>query len=173
MILGVVGLGLMVFLTYHCITARVLTLTDVTQFRGTVKEARESRGKNGYVEILLEDQPLPFRCFSSLYPRAFDRQLLSKLGPRAPVALGVATSEVSSPRKNWLQGQQFHEFITMSIDGHDALAIGAYNENIESERKFGRWFFPLMALVSVWCIYIGYRHRHSDLPITQILKKKP
>ncbi len=170
--LGVVGLGIVSVLAYHWITAPLLTDADITPFAGTVIEAREFTGKNSYLEISVSDQPVRFRCFSKLYPHAFAKDVLARLGPGAPIVLGVAASEASSPRRNWLQNQQFYEFITMQIDGHNALLIDAHNKSVESDRRFGPWFCLVMAVIALWLIGIGYRHRASNEPITHLVSQK-
>jgi hypothetical protein len=170
--LGVIGLGIVSFLAYHWITAPLLTDADITRIAGTVIEAREFSGKNAYLEISVSDQPVPFRCFSKLYPHAFAKDALSRLGPGAAVVLGVAASESSSPRRKWLQNQQFYEFITMKIDGRDALLIDAHNKSVESDRRMAPWFCLVMAVGAIWLIGIGYRHRASNEPITQLLSQK-
>src|SRR5690349_15627877 len=93
MILTLVALVGMAVVSYHWLTQPILTPADVTHFAGTVKEARESTGKQPYLEITLAEQPLPFRCFSSLYPEAFKFDLHGRLGSGDTVTLGVPSTE--------------------------------------------------------------------------------
>ena len=172
MALAVGCFGIVSFLAYHWLTQPILSDADVTQFAGTVKDAREFSGKNAYLEITLDNQPYPFRCFSELYPSAFKFDLHGRLGIGSPVSLGVATSEVKSPRRNWAQNQSFYEFITMKIGGEEALSLDGHNRSVESNRKFGPWFCLVMAVASIWLFSLGYRHRHSTGSLTEIVKAK-
>lgn len=168
MALAVVGFSMVSFLAYHWLSQPILTEADVTQFSGAVKEAREFSGKNAY----LENQPHPFRCFSSLYPGAFKLDLHRRIERGVFVSLGVATSEASAPRRNWAQNQPFFEFITMSIGSDDALTLDAHNKSVESNKKVGPWFCLVMAVVCVCLFWLGYRHRASSGSIAEILKAK-
>lgn len=172
MILAAVGFGIVSFLAYHWLSQPILTTADVTQFQGTIKEARELSGDNGYLEITLADQPYPFRCFSSLYPHAFKFDLHGRIGIGTPVSIGVATSEAGSPRRNWVQNQKFYSLITLSIAGSEVLSLDAHNRAVESDRRMGPWFCLVMAGICVWLFRLGFRHRHLTGSIMEIVKAK-
>jgi hypothetical protein len=52
------------------------------------------------------------------------------------------------------------------------LNVSAYNRSVENNRRFGPWFCLAMALLALWLIKLGYKHRHSNRPITELLSKK-
>lgn len=170
MVLAVVVLSIVSNLSYHWLTQPILTSADVTQFSGTIKQARVLSGKSACLEITLDNQPHPFRCFSRLYPSAFKYDLKGRLRVGEPVSLGVATSEASTPRRNWVQNQQFFEFITMSIRGFEYLPLDGHNKSVESDKKLGPWFCLVMAMMSCWLFRIGYIHRASSDSIIAILE---
>jgi len=172
MVLAVVGFSIASFLAYQWLTQPILTSTDVTQFPGAVKEVREYSSKSAYLEITLENQPHAFRCFSPLYPSAFTFDLHGRLGIGALISLGVATSEVSAPRRNWVQNQQFFKFITMSIGSDEVLSLDGHNKSVESNKKIGPWLCLMMAVLCVWLFLLGYRHRVSSGSIIEILKAR-
>jgi len=150
----------MLYLGYHWLTQPDLTSADITSFSGLVENASVHSDKDGgYLEITLVGQPYPFRCFS-LYPKAFKFDLNGRLGPEAPVTVGVASSEVSSPRRNWAQNQKFYEFVTMSIGDTEVLPVAAYNQSVDSDRRFGPWFCLGMAVACIWLFWVSFQaHR--------------
>ncbi len=154
-------LGITFVLTFHLLNEPSLNNSDLTQFTGTVTEARVIGKNHDYLEIRLSDQPYRFRCFRHFYPSKFNQEVVGLLGPGVPVTLGVPSSEAGSPHRN-LMILPFHEFLTMKIAGQDALVISAYNDRIESERRYGTWLCLAMGIGSLYLIITGLRDRNSS-----------
>jgi len=157
MVLSIFAFLLVSYLTYHWLTQPDLTPADITSFSGLVKDASvHSDRSGGYLEITLVGQPYPFRCFS-LYPKAFKFDLHGRLGPGVPVTVGVATSEVSSPRRNLVQNQQYYKFVTMSIGDTEVLPVSAYNQSVDHDRRYAPWFGLVMAVAFIWLFWVSFQ----------------
>lgn len=163
--IGIAGLAIVSFLAFHWLTDPVLSESDISEFSGAVTEAWETRGNRKGLEISLENHPYPFRSYSSSYPHAFDKTALNRLGVGAYVTVGIPSTEVESPRKNWIKNQKFYKMVTLKIGGMEALSVSAYNDSVESNRSFGPWFCLAMGILSLFLIFYGFRCHKTGKPI--------
>lgn len=142
--------------------------TPVPLVNASVKVLAGKVTKTGHVgikvqhdtlEIWIEGQPLPFRCFDGPYPGSFDAGVLSTLRPGIEARVTVTQDSLEKPLYNLAQNQQFYPLVALDLAGKPALTLQAYDAWMVKNRKAGLWLWPIMLFCGVYLFYFGVQAR--------------
>ena len=130
-------------------------------YNGTITRCEDiDEGKGSHtLQFWIKDEPLPFRCFSGLYPNRFDPSALQYLSRGVAVTVGVPLSERERPRRDWSQGQRFRLITYLRIGDSVALTLESYNQWSRENARTGMILIPSMLLGSLALVAWGIRRR--------------
>ncbi len=153
---GIIGLIVLSFVGSKFINQKPVSASDLVEIKGKVETASlVQHRKSRYLEIVLPDQPLPFRSYTYSYgllPGSLDR-----LGPGSRVVIGITKQNKWVPHKNVSGKETHYSIVTLAIDGQEALPISVHNRNAEQDHLFGLIFTPIMGLMCLFMIVAGFR----------------
>lgn len=136
-----------------------LTSADVKVFSGTVKSAFEMGSKGRSLDVWLEGQQFPFRCFGGAYPQSFDKDALEALQPGVTANVSVKLRDVNTPRHNMAENQSFRPFVALELNGRPALTLEKYNQWSEENQKVGHWVLPILFCCCLGLFWSGMQKR--------------
>lgn len=139
-----------------------LTSADVKVFSGTVTNAGETGSKGRSLDVWLEGQEFPFRCFGGPYPKSFDKEVLATLQPGASASVSVELEDVDNPRHNSAQNQSFRPFVALELNGKPALTLEKYNQWSEENQKVAHWVLPALFCCSIGLFWSGMKKRKQS-----------
>jgi hypothetical protein len=143
-----------------------LTSKQLAFIEGRVSSLGDVGIKRGYgtLEIWIEGQVLPFRCFDGPYPGSFDQSTLAELGAGKHVRVGLESAELKAPRTNLAQGQSFYSFVSLEIEGKSALTLEAYNVWSKQNIRVGFIVMPLLMFGGAYYVLSGLAARRNNKP---------
>ena len=161
-LLGVAGLGLFGYATFHVYhEQRPLTPGDLQVVSGFVDRAEEIQSRRSHsLQVWLVNEPVPFRGNRG-YPDLYYPSTLSSLRRGASVKIGILPEQRTSPKHDYLRGEDFLGIHTLTVDGTPVFSLDAHNRWVVGNQKIGRWVAPIMVLCSLFLLVNGWRSRVS------------
>ncbi|HEY1048904.1 MAG TPA: hypothetical protein VGE39_04090 [Prosthecobacter sp.] len=160
-----VGVGGMILFGWMMLSLFVLdppgklTPADVKVFSGKVKSAFEMGSKGRSLDVWLEGQEFPFRCFGGAYPPSFDKDVLATLQPGVAASVSVELEDAGEPRHNMAQNQSFRPFVALELNGKPALTLEKYNQWSEENQKTAHWVLPILFCCCLGLLWSGVQKR--------------
>lgn len=159
---GMLVLGWMMLSLFVLNPPGNLTSADVKVFSGTVKSASEISSKDTSLDVWLEGQEFPFRCFGGAYPQSFDPSTLALLRPGATARVSVKLDDADKLRHNRAQNQSFRPMVALEVNDKPALTLEAYNAWSVANQQTARLFLPVMFCASIYLCYSGVQARRFE-----------
>ena len=109
-------------------------------------------GKNSTtLQLWLQGQPLPFVASGIVYPRVYDRTVLSSLAPGAKIRIGYQQKSIEKPNIDYFTNQAFYYIETLEINDLSALTLEASNQAKAQNAQAGKYLCRLCFLVVLVC----------------------
>jgi hypothetical protein len=115
-------------------------------------------GKNSTtLQLWLQGQPLPFVASGIVYPRVYDRAVLSSLAPGAKIRIGYQRKYIAKPNIDGFTNQAFYYIDTLEINDLSALTLEASNGAKAQNAQIGKIFMPIMFLLGTVLLTVGIK----------------
>ncbi|MGV3658781.1 MAG: hypothetical protein ACO1TE_01315 [Prosthecobacter sp.] len=159
------GVGGMILFGYVMLSLFVLdppgklTSAHVKVFSGTVKSTSEMGAQDRSLDVWLEGQEFPFRCFGGVYPQSFDKEALALLRPGVYASVSVQLKDADQPRHNRAQNQSFRPMVALELNGRPALTLEKYNQWSVENQKTAHLVLPILFCCSLGLFWSGMQKR--------------
>jgi hypothetical protein len=115
-------------------------------------------GKNSTtLQLWLQGQPLPFVASGIVYPRVYDRAVLSSLAPGAKIRIGYQRKYIEKPNVDHFTNQSFYYIETLEINDLSALTLEASNKAKAQNAQGLKIFLPIMFFGGVGLLTVGIK----------------
>lgn len=115
-------------------------------------------GKNSTtLQLWLQGQPLPFVASGIVYPRVYDKSVLSSLSPGAKIRIGYQRKSIEKPNVNGFTNQAFYYIETLEINDLSALTLEASNKAKAQNAQGLKILMPIMLLLGTVLLTVGIK----------------